>query len=82
MTQALAQILEEVQQLSVQERAELADLLVERLAEDAPPEIAQAQLAEVRRRIAQVEAGEVKLIPAEEALAQVRGGLGTEQKAG
>jgi putative addiction module component (TIGR02574 family) len=72
MTQAVAQILEEAEQLSTQERAELTDRLVESLAHDIPPDIAQAQLSEVRRRIAQVEAGEVTLVPGEEALAHVR----------
>lgn len=72
MTQAVAQILEAADQLSAPERAELADRMVERLAHDIPPDIAEAQLTEVRRRIAQVEAGEVALIPGDEALAQVR----------
>ena len=72
MTQAVAQILEEAEQLSTQERAELADRIVESLARDIPLDIAQAQTAEVRRRIAQVEAGEVTLGPGEEALAHVR----------
>ena len=72
VTQAVAQILEEVEQLSTQERAELADRLVESLARNIPPDIAQAQIAEVRRRITQVETGEVALIPGAEALAQVR----------
>ena len=35
-------------------------------------DIAAAQAAEVRRRIAQVESGEVSLIPGDEALAHVR----------
>jgi hypothetical protein len=37
---------------------------------DISPEITSAQLAEVRRRIAQVESGEAGLIPGDEALAQ------------
>jgi putative addiction module component (TIGR02574 family) len=53
-------------------RAELTERLVERLAQDVSPEIASEQLAEVRRRIAQVESGEVELIPGDEALARVR----------
>ena len=53
-------------------RAELTERLVESLAQDVSPEISSAQLAEVRRRIAQVESGEVELIPGYEALAQVR----------
>ena len=72
MTQAVAQILEEAEQLSATERAELADRIVESLARDIPPGIAQSQMTEVRRRIAEVEAGEVALIPGEEALAHVR----------
>jgi putative addiction module component (TIGR02574 family) len=72
MTQAVAQILEEAEQLSASERAELADRIVESLAHDIPLDIAQAQITEVRRRIAQVEAREVALIPGEEALAHVR----------
>ena len=71
MTQAVAQILEMAEQLSACERAELADRIVESLAHDLP-DIAPAQITEVRRRIAQVEAGEVALIPGEEALAHVR----------
>ena len=72
MTQAVSQILKEAEQLSVPERAELADRIVESLAHDIPPDIAQAQVTEVRRRIAQVEAGEVALVPGKEALAHVR----------
>jgi putative addiction module component (TIGR02574 family) len=53
-------------------RAELTERLVESLAQDVSPEITEAQLAEVRRRIAQVESGEVELVPGDEALAQAR----------
>lgn len=72
MTQAVAHILEEAEQLSASERAELADRIVESLARDTAADIAQAQVAEVRRRITQVQAGEVSLIPGEQALAHVR----------
>jgi putative addiction module component (TIGR02574 family) len=61
MTQAVAHIVEEAGQLSAPERAELADRIVEKLAHDTPPEVAATQIAEVRRRIAQVESGEVAL---------------------
>ena len=53
-------------------RAELTERLVASLAEDVSPEITSAQLAEVRRRIAQVESGEVELTPGDEVLARVR----------
>jgi putative addiction module component (TIGR02574 family) len=71
MTQALARILNDVKQLSVPERAELADKLAESLAGEIPPEIERAQLEEVRRRIASADRGQT-LIPGSEALAQVR----------
>ena len=72
MTQAVAHLLEEAEQLSSAERAELADRIVESLAHDISSDISQLQMTEVRRRIAQVEAGEVELIPGVEALASVR----------
>ena len=72
MTQAVAQILEEAEQLSATERAELAERILESLAHDIPPDIAKSQITEVRRRIAQVEAGEVTLVSGEQALEQVR----------
>ena len=72
MTQAVAHILEEAEQLSAAERAELADRIVESLAHGIPPDIAAAQITEVRRRIAQVESGEVAIIPGDEAMARVR----------
>jgi putative addiction module component (TIGR02574 family) len=73
MTEALAKILKAAEQPSAPERAELADRLVESLANNIPPEIAHAHVAEVRRRVAEVEAGEVSLVPGEEVLASVRG---------
>jgi putative addiction module component (TIGR02574 family) len=66
------EIFREAMTLSPEVRAELAERLIGSLAEDVSPEITSAQLAEVRRRIAQVESGEVKLIPGDEALARVR----------
>ena len=45
---------------------------VNRIAHDIPADIAAVQTAEVRRRIAQVESGEVSLIPGDEAFAHVR----------
>lgn len=53
-------------------RTELTERLIESLAQDISPEITSAQLAEVRRRIAQVESGEIELTTGDEALARVR----------
>lgn len=72
MTQAVAGILQEVEQLSPPERADLADRLIQTLAGDLPPEIGEAQLGEVHRRIAQVGSGEAIVVPGETALAKVR----------
>jgi putative addiction module component (TIGR02574 family) len=66
------EIFREAMTLSPEARAELAERLVESLTQDISPEISSAQLAEVRRRIAQVDSGEVELIPGDEALARVR----------
>lgn len=81
MTQAVAQILAEVEQLSPPERAELTDRLVETLVHNIPPEIERTQIEEVRRRVAQVESGEVRLIPGEQALEQVRQLVASARKA-
>ena len=72
MTQTVARILNEAEQLSVAEREELADRLIERLGRDISPEVQSAHVARVRQRIAEVEAGKVSLVPAQEALEQVR----------
>ena len=66
------EIFREAMTLAPDARAELTERLVESLAQEISPEITSAQLAEVRRRIAQVESGEVELIPGDEALARVR----------
>jgi putative addiction module component (TIGR02574 family) len=58
--------------VSPEVRAELAERLIGSLAEDVSPEITSAQLAEVRRRIAEVESGEVQLIPGDEVSAKAR----------
>ncbi len=51
---------------------ELTERLIASLAENISPEITNAQLAEVRRRIAQVESEETAIFPGDEALARVR----------
>lgn len=66
------EIFRDAMALPPEARAELTERLVKSLAQDISPEITSAQLAEVRRRIAQVESGEVELIPGDEALARVR----------
>jgi hypothetical protein len=72
MTQALAHILAEIERLSPPDRADLADCIVKTLIDNTPPEVERAQIDEVRRRIVEVASGAVRLIPAEQALEQVR----------
>lgn len=66
------EIFREAMTLAPEVRAELAERLIGSLAEDLSPEITSAQLAEVRRRIAEVESGELELIPGDEVLARAR----------
>lgn len=63
----------EALKLSTAERARLAEHLIASLDEDS--EIEDAWAAEVERRIAEVEAGTVQLIPAAEAIASARAAL-------
>jgi hypothetical protein len=58
--------------LPAETRVELTERLVASLADDIPSEIQRAHFDEVRKRIAQVESGEIQLIPGDEALARVR----------
>ena len=66
------EIFRDAMALPPEARAELTERLVGSLAQDISPEITTAQLAEVRRRIAQAESGEGELVPGDEALARVR----------
>jgi putative addiction module component (TIGR02574 family) len=66
------EIFREAMTLSPEVRAELAERLIGSLAEDVSPEITEAQLAEIKRRIADVESGKAKLIPGDEVLARAR----------
>ena len=78
------QLFLEAMSLSPQERAALTDRLIARSAETIAPEIEQAHLAEVCRRIERVEAGQVQLIPGEQVLAEGRSiltGLADGQRA-
>jgi len=63
----------EALKLTASERAALAQRLLASLDEDA--EVEEAWAAEVERRIAAVERGEVQDIPMAEALAALRAGL-------
>jgi hypothetical protein len=72
MTPAVAEILKEVELLSVPEKAELADHLAGCLWSEISPSIEQTQLDTVKRRISEVESGKVELIPGPLASAKIR----------
>jgi putative addiction module component (TIGR02574 family) len=59
--------------LPPRERADLADRLW--VSVDAPEAVAAAWDAEITRRIAQVDAGKVELVPVEQVIAELRAKL-------
>ncbi len=68
----------EAMELSRRERAELAHRLIVSLEEEAsddPAEVEQAWAEEIQRRVAQLEAGTVELIPAGQVFAESRNRL-------
>lgn len=69
---AAEKVYEDAMALPGETRVELTERLVASLADDIPAEIQRAHIDEVRKRIAQVESGEVGLILGDEALARVR----------
>jgi len=72
MSTRFEDIKEKAAQLSELERAELALALIESL--DGPPDadVEEAWRIEVERRLAQIERGEVQLIPGDEVLERLR----------
>jgi putative addiction module component (TIGR02574 family) len=71
----LKQLEAEALELSSRERAQLAHRLIVSLdddVEDDPAEVERAWEDEIRRRLAEVDAGTAELIPAEEVFAELR----------
>lgn len=73
MSLTYEQIVAEALKLPPQERADLADRLW--ISVDMPEAVAAAWDAEIERRIAQLDAGEVDTIPFEQVLAELRAKL-------
>lgn len=67
MTQAVAHILDEVEQLFESERTEFRHAIIERLplTDEIQPEIEDSWKQETRRRLAELESGKVQAIPGE-----------------
>ena len=76
MSSALAELKRKAAQLSENERAELALSLIESLDGETDTDVDEAWRIEVERRVAQIERGEVKLVPGDEVFARVRRKLG------
>lgn len=76
MSDVLIELKRRAAELSDNERAELALSLIESLDGPADPDVEEAWEVEVERRVAQIERGEVELIPGEDVLARLRSRLG------
>ncbi len=63
MTPTLNALYQAALALSEEDRAELADRLLDSLSPDVPSQLHPAWRAELRRRTAQVDSGEVKPVP-------------------
>jgi putative addiction module component (TIGR02574 family) len=63
----------EAMKLTPEERERLADRLIASLSDDA--DIEEAWATEVERRIAEIESGRAKVVPAAEAIARARDAL-------
>ena len=75
MPDLVAELSERAQVLPPEDRARLAEELLASLEETPSAEVDAAWDAEIKARIAEVEAGTAKLMPAEEVFARVRQSL-------
>jgi len=76
MSTALADLKQKAAQLDEAERAELALALIESLEGKADVGAEESWRIEVERRIAEIDRGEVQLIPGDEVFARLRRALG------
>ncbi len=72
MSTLLDELSKKAQALTLEERAQLAQQLMESIERESDPEVQAAWEAEIADRIARYERGEAKLIPAEEVFAAAR----------
>jgi putative addiction module component (TIGR02574 family) len=72
MSPNFAEVESQVRQLPPEDRARLAEILLETLVELRSPDIEAAWDAEIRVRVAAYERGELQLIPAAEVFARAR----------
>lgn len=72
MSALLDELSKKAQALAVEERAQLAQELLESVERELDPDVQAAWEAEIADRIAKYERGEAKLVPAEEVFAAAR----------
>jgi len=72
MSPTLVELQTQAKQLGAEERAQLASFLLETLEPADSGDVTQAWEAEIKARWAEIERGEVKLIPATEVFADIR----------
>jgi putative addiction module component (TIGR02574 family) len=72
MSKDLTEVLRDASELSEQDRATLAGLLIDSLETEADADVEEAWAAEIARRVAQLEAGEAKTVPWEEVRQRLR----------
>ena len=63
VSRAIEDLYEQASRLSVEDRAELAGLLLESIEEEPDEQVEEAWAAEIERRMADYRAGRVKTIP-------------------
>jgi putative addiction module component (TIGR02574 family) len=66
MSKTFTEVWQEAAELTEEERASLAGLLIDSLEGEADPGVEEAWAAEIQKRVAQVEAGTAKTVPWEE----------------
>ena len=72
MSSLLDELAKQARSLALEERAQLAQQLMESVEQESDPEVQAAWESEVASRIAKYERGEAKLIAAEEVFAAAR----------
>jgi putative addiction module component (TIGR02574 family) len=72
MSDLAEELVKKARNLPPEDRARLAEELLASLHEDGDSDIEAAWDEEIRRRIAEIESGTAKLVPAEEVFAEIR----------
>jgi len=72
MPMTLEQIVKETRQLPRAQLAELVDLLTLELHEEIDPDLESAWADEAERRLAEIRSGQVKPLPGEQVMAELR----------